>query len=120
MLFFQPEFRNQEGEILNVVDSNGKAVGYIAYLYKGENDLYIMGQLDNEGEKQNFIDITSKYIDGLKKSILGSEEKEMNLSINLGGEAIDVEQGQNQSQSQSQDQSQGQSQSQDESQGQQN
>jgi hypothetical protein len=59
-------------------------------MYKGENDLYIMGQLDNEGEKQNFIDITSKFIDGLKKSILGNGEKEPNIFIHLGGETIDI------------------------------
>ncbi|MDQ0860835.1 hypothetical protein [Bacillus sp. V2I10] len=91
MLFFQPEFRNQQGEIINVVDTNGKAVGYIAYLYKGEDDLYVMGQLNNAGEKQNYIDITSKYIDGLKKSILGNGEKEPNLFIHLGGESIDID-----------------------------
>jgi hypothetical protein len=91
LLYFQPEFRNQQGEIINVVDSHGKAIGYLAYLYKGEDDLYIMGQLDNPGEKQNFIDITSKYIDGLKKSILGNGEKEPNLCIHLGGEAIDID-----------------------------
>lgn len=91
MIFLQPEFRNQQGEIINLVDTNGKAVGYIAYMYKGENDLYIMGQLENAGEKQNFIDITSKFIDGLKKSILGKGEKEPNLFIHLGGEQIDID-----------------------------
>jgi hypothetical protein len=90
LIFLQPEFCNQQGEIINLVDTNGKAVGYIAYMYKGENDLYVMGQLDNEGEKQNFIDITSKFIDGLKKSILGNGEKEPNIFIHLGGEAIDI------------------------------
>ncbi|WP_141432717.1 hypothetical protein [Bacillus sp. 03113] len=91
MIFFQPEFRNQQGEIINVVDSNGKAVGYISYLYKEDKDLYIMGQLDNLGEKQNFIDLTSKFIDGLKKSILGEGEKEPCLYIHLGGEAMDID-----------------------------
>jgi hypothetical protein len=90
LIFFQPEFHNQQGEIIDVIDTNGKAVGYIAYLYKNEKDLYIMGQLNDLGEKQNFIDMASKYIDGLKKSILGDGEKEPNLSINLGGEALDV------------------------------
>jgi hypothetical protein len=95
LIFFQPEFHNQQGEIIDLVDTNGKAVGYIAYLYKDEKDLYIMGQLDDLGEKQNFIDMASKYIDGLKKSILGDGEKEPNLSIHLGGEAIDVYQDSN-------------------------
>ncbi|GGB49655.1 hypothetical protein [Fictibacillus barbaricus] len=93
MIFLQPEFCNSQGEIINIVDTNGKAVGYIAYMYKGENDLYIMGQLDNEGEKQNFIDVTSRFIDGLKKSILGNGEKEPNLFLHLGGEAIGMDNG---------------------------
>lgn len=91
MIFLQPEFCNQQGEIINLVDTNGKAVGYIAYMYKGENDLYVMGQLDNAGEKQNFVDITSKFIDGLKKSILGDGDKEPNIFIHLGGEAINID-----------------------------
>jgi hypothetical protein len=91
LIFLQPEFCNQQGEIINLVDTNGKAVGYIAYMYKGENDLYVMGQLDNAGEKQNFVDITSKFIDGLKKSILGDGDKEPNIFIHLGGEAIDID-----------------------------
>jgi hypothetical protein len=91
LIFLQPEFRNQQGEIINLVDTNGKAVGYIAYMYKGENDLYVMGQLDNAGEKQNFVDITSKFIDGLKKSILGDGDKEPNIFIHLGGKAINID-----------------------------
>ena len=91
MIYFQPEFRNQQGEIINVIDAKGKAVGYIAYMYNGE-DLYVMGQLDNEGEKQNYLDITSRYIEGLKKSILLDGEKEPNLFIHLGGEEINYNQ----------------------------
>jgi hypothetical protein len=91
LIFLQPQFRNQQGEIINVVDSHGKAIGYLAYLYQGESDLYIMGQLNNPGEKQNFIDIISKYIDGLKNSILGDGETEPNLFIHLGGEVIDID-----------------------------
>ncbi|GEN35697.1 hypothetical protein [Aneurinibacillus danicus] len=90
MLFFKPEFQNKQGEILNVVDANGKAVGYIAYLYKEDKELYIMGQLEEEGEKQNFIDITSHFIDGLKKAILGDGEKEPNIYIHLGGELMNL------------------------------
>lgn len=91
LLFFQPEFRNQQGEIINLVDTNGKAVGYMAYLYKEEKNLYIMGQLNDIGEKQNFIDIVTKYIDGLKKSTLGDGGNEPNLFIHLGGEIIDID-----------------------------
>lgn len=90
MLFFKPEFQNKQGEILNVVDASGKAVGYIAYLYKEDKELYVMGQLDEEGEKQNFIDIVTYFIDGLKKAILGDSEKEPNIYIHLGGQLIEL------------------------------
>lgn len=90
MLFFKPEFQNQQGEILNVVDASGKAVGYIAYLYKEGKELYVMGQLNEEGEKQNFIDIVTHFIDGLKKAILGEGETEPNIYIHLGGQLIEL------------------------------
>ncbi|AMA72982.1 MULTISPECIES: hypothetical protein [Aneurinibacillus] len=91
MIFFKPEFRNQQGEIVNVVNAKGRAIGYIAYLYKEDKELYIMGQLNEEGEKQNFIDMTASFIDGLKKAILGDGEKEPNIYIHLGGQLLQLD-----------------------------
>lgn len=91
MLFFKPEFQTAQAAILNVVDTEEKAVGYIAYVYKEDKQLYIMGQLNEEGEKQNFIDIVSQFIDGLKKAVLGDGDKEPNLYIHLGGQLIDLD-----------------------------
>lgn len=90
MIYFQPEFRNQQGEIMNVVDSDGKAIGYIAYMYNNNNHLYVMGQLDETGEKQNFVDIASRFVEGLKKSILG-DDSELNLYLHVSGEMIDLQ-----------------------------
>jgi hypothetical protein len=95
LIFFKPEFRNEQGEIVNVVDAKGRAVGYIAYLYKEGKELYVMGQLNDEGEKQNFIDIASNFIDGLKKAVLGDGEKEPNLYIHLGGQLIQLDENNN-------------------------
>ncbi|MFT9846568.1 hypothetical protein [Aneurinibacillus sp. REN35] len=91
MLFLKPEFQTKQGVILNVVDTGGKAVGYIAYIYKEDKELYIMGQLDEEGEKQNFVDIISPFIDGLKKAVLGDGEKEPNIYIHAGGQLLTLD-----------------------------
>ncbi|MGC4376233.1 hypothetical protein WD019_04730 [Fictibacillus sp. Mic-4] len=91
MLFFKPEFRNHEGEIINVVDLQNNAVGFISFLYKENQELYIFGQLNDEGEKQNFIDIVSHYIDGLKIAILGNSDKEPNIYLHSGGNPIELD-----------------------------
>ena len=90
MIFLEPQFRNEHGEILNVVNTKGKAVGYLSYMYKDEGDLYILGQLEDEGEKQNFLDVTSHFITGLKQSVVGKEESEPYVYIHLGGEVLNL------------------------------
>jgi hypothetical protein len=91
MIYLQPQFRNEHGEILNVVNGKGEAIGYLSYLYKEQGDLYILGQLEEEGEKQNFLDITTHFIDGLKESIMDGEETEPFVYIHLGGQALHIE-----------------------------
>jgi hypothetical protein len=101
MLYFKPEFRGEQSEILNVVDAEGSAVGFISSVFKENKDLYIMGQLEKEGEKQNFIDIVSAYVTGMKKSTLGDGETEPSLYIHLGGERLNLNGDKNKSDSQS-------------------
>ncbi|MEW9669109.1 hypothetical protein [Ammoniphilus sp. 3BR4] len=91
MIFLEPQFRNEHGEILNVVNAKGKAVGYLSYMYKDQGDLYVLGQLEDEGEKQNFLDVTTHFIDGLKQSVIGNEETDPYVYIHLGGEVLKVE-----------------------------
>ncbi|WP_164985056.1 hypothetical protein [Ammoniphilus sp. CFH 90114] len=88
MIFLEPQFRNEHGEILNVINTKGKAVGYLSYMYKDQGDLYVLGQLEDEGEKQNFLDITTHFIGGLKQSIAGKEDAEPYVYIHLGGEVL--------------------------------
>lgn len=89
MIYLQPQFRNDQGEILNVVNMKGKAVGYLSYMFKDQGDLYVLGQLEEEGEKQNFLDLTSHFVDGLKQSVIG-DEKEPYVYIHLGGETMNL------------------------------
>ena len=93
MIFLEPQFRNDNGEILNVVNSEGNAVGYLSYMFKDEGDLYILGQLEEEGEKQNFLDVTSHFIDGLRQSVVGDHTAEPYVYIHLGGEMVQLEKG---------------------------
>lgn len=90
MIFLEPQFRNEHGEILNVVNTKGKAVGYLSYMYKDQGDLYVLGQLEDEGEKQNFLDITTHFITGLKQAVVGNEEAEPYVYIHLGGEVLNL------------------------------
>ncbi|MBP1933748.1 hypothetical protein [Ammoniphilus resinae] len=107
MIYLEPQFRNEHGEILNVIDMKGKAVGYLSYMYKEGGDIYILGQLDEEGEKQNFLDITTHYINGLKQSVAGDSSHEPYVYINMGGETLkfDGEQDQEESDSDSKEES---------------
>lgn len=87
MIFLQPQFRNDQGEILNVVNAKGKAVGYLSYMYKDQGDLFVLGQLEDEGEKQNFLDVATHFIDGLRQSVI-EEEDEPYVCIYVGGRPL--------------------------------
>lgn len=88
MLYLQPQFRNTSGEILNVVSQDGKMLGYLTYIYKEHDDLYVLGHLDDVGEKQNYIDVIAKYVSGLK-AVCGME-KDPYVRIHCGGDPIQL------------------------------
>ncbi|RKD26816.1 hypothetical protein BEP19_16610 [Ammoniphilus oxalaticus] len=91
MIYLQPQFRNDQGEILNVVNTKGKAVGYLSYMYREQGDLYVLGQLDDEGEKQNFLDVTTHFIDGLRQSVVSEDAVDPYVCIYVGGQTLDLE-----------------------------
>lgn len=90
MLYLQPQYRTNSGEILNVVSSTGKMLGYLLYMYKENDDLYVLGHLDDQGERQNFEDVISHFVVGLKK-ICGAKEDPF-VRIYCGGEPIEFNQ----------------------------
>lgn len=87
MLYLQPQFRSTSSEILNVVSQEGKMLGYLLYTYK-DDDLYVLGHLDDGGEKQNYIDVIGKYIVGLKD--VSGVKKDPYVRIHCGGEAVQL------------------------------
>ena len=88
MIYLQPQFRTPSGEILNVVSNDGKLLGYLFYMFKEESDMYIIGQLDEVGEKQNYIDLVSRFISGLKEAC--ALKQDPYVKIKCGGEEIDI------------------------------
>jgi hypothetical protein len=88
MLYLQPQFRSTSSEILNVVSQDGKMSGYLLYIFKDNDDLYVLGHLDDVGEKQNYIDLIGKYVSGLK-DVCGVK-KDPYVRIHCGGEPIQL------------------------------
>lgn len=66
-IYFSPEVVTPEYQVLNVVDSDNKAVGNVAFLFY-EKKLYVYGILEEEGVGADFKDLVTPYIKGLAKA----------------------------------------------------
>jgi hypothetical protein len=66
-IYFSPEVITPEFQVLNVLDSNSKAVGNVAFLFD-EKKLYVYGILEEEGVSADFKDLVTPYIKGLAKA----------------------------------------------------
>lgn len=71
-IYFSPEVITPHFQVLNVVDSNNKAVGNVAFLFD-EKKLYVYGILEEEGVEADFKDLATPYIKGLAKAKEGLE-----------------------------------------------
>lgn len=89
MIFLQPQFRTKSGEILNVVSNKGQMLGYLLYLYKENDDLYVLGHLDDIGEKQNYMDVVAQFITGLKAAC--GAKNDPYVRISCGGEELKLQ-----------------------------
>jgi len=61
-----------EFQVLNIVSSENKAVGNIAFLFD-EKKLYVYGILEEEGVREDFKDLVKPYVKGLAKAKEGLE-----------------------------------------------
>ncbi|MFS0635177.1 hypothetical protein AB1K84_04690 [Mesobacillus foraminis] len=66
-VYFSPEVITPHYQVLNVVDSEHKAVGNVALLFD-EKILYVYGILEEEGVGEDFRDLVTPYIKGLAKA----------------------------------------------------
>lgn len=89
MLYLQPQYRTPSGEIFNVVSNKGKMLGYLLYVYKENDDLYVLGHLEDIGEKQNYVDVVSHFVSGLK-DVCNVKENPF-VRIYCGGESITLD-----------------------------
>ncbi|WP_066370173.1 hypothetical protein [Neobacillus fumarioli] len=55
-IYFAPEVMTPNFQVLNVVDSNNKTFGNVAFLYD-EKKLYVYGILEEEGVDADFKDL---------------------------------------------------------------
>jgi len=92
-VYFSPEFIKQDSQVLNVVDANGNAVGYMAFIFD-EKKMYVYGLLENEGMREDFKDLVTPFIQGMSKM---KPNLEVYCYLSVGGKRLDVGQQQGQS-----------------------
>ncbi|MDR7078076.1 hypothetical protein J2Y03_003126 [Neobacillus niacini] len=66
-IYFSPEVITPHYQVLNVVNSNNKAVGNVAFLFD-EKKLYVYGILEDEEVGADFKDLVTPYIKGMAKA----------------------------------------------------
>lgn len=86
-IYFSPELLRPDSQVLNVVDQNQKAVGYVAFLFD-EKKLYVYGLLEKEGVEEDFKDLVKPFIQGLSKL---KEELEVYSYLSVGAKKIDLD-----------------------------
>jgi hypothetical protein len=85
-IYFSPELIKPDAQVLNVVDQNGKAVGYVAYIVE-EKKMYVYGHLEDDGVRADFKDLIQPYLKGLKNI---KEGIEVYSYLSVGGEKMEL------------------------------
>ncbi|WP_216829142.1 hypothetical protein [Alkalihalobacterium elongatum] len=86
-IYFSPELSKEDAQVLNIVDRDEKAVGYLAYIID-EKKIYVYGQLENEGVYEDFKDLVKPYLKGLQKV---KEDVELYSYLSVGGKKVELE-----------------------------
>ncbi|GAE28286.1 hypothetical protein JCM9140_4500 [Halalkalibacter wakoensis JCM 9140] len=87
-IYFSPEFLKEDAQVLNVVTDANKPVGYMAFLMEEEKKkMYVYGQLEEEGVYEDFKDLVTPYLDGLKKL---KPELEVYSYLSVGGKKVEL------------------------------
>lgn len=87
-VYFSPEWMNGNVQILNVITGKQKPVGYLCILHE-DKKMYIFGNLQESGLKEDYHDLIKPYIQGLA-NING--DTEMFSYVTVGGEMIHFDQ----------------------------
>lgn len=89
-IYFSPELMKEDAQVLNIIDQNGNAVGYIAFIF-AEKNMYTYGQLENEGMEEDFKDLVTPYIEGMSKT---KEDLDVYCYLSVGGKRLNIDQDQ--------------------------
>jgi hypothetical protein len=85
-IFLSPEVIKPECQILNIVNTNQKAVGYVTFLFD-EKKMYVHGVCEEEGVIEDFKDILKPYIQGMSKS---KPDLDVYSYISICGKKLDI------------------------------
>lgn len=85
-IFLSPEIIKPESQIINVVNSSQKAIGYITFLFD-EKKMYVYGLCEEEGVSEDFRDLVKPYIQGMSKA---KPELDVYSYISMGGKKLDI------------------------------
>ncbi|GBF10417.1 hypothetical protein TEPIDINF_001508 [Tepidibacillus infernus] len=86
-IYFSPELIAQDTQILNIVDQNQKAVGFVTIIFN-QNKIYVHGNLEEGGVEGDFKDLIKPYLGGLKKV---KSEADIYAYLSVGGKKIQLE-----------------------------
>ncbi|MCM3763161.1 hypothetical protein BTR23_00155 [Alkalihalophilus pseudofirmus] len=85
-IYFSPELNKQDAQVLNIVNRDGEAVGYLSYIVD-EKKVYVYGHLENEGVYEDFKDLVKPYINGITKLKEGAEVYHF---LSVGGKKVEL------------------------------
>jgi len=85
-IFLSPEVVKPENQIINIVDQNQKAIGYLTFLFD-EKKMYIHGLCEEEGVSADFKDLIKPYIQGMSKA---KPELDVLSYISIGGKKLEL------------------------------
>lgn len=85
-IYFSPEVLKEECQVLNIIDSDSQAVGYLTFLI-AEKKMFVFGQLEEIGVKADFKDLVTPYIQGVAKA---KPDLEVYSYLSVGGEKLDI------------------------------
>lgn len=86
-IYFSPEFINQSAQVLNIVTDRDEAVGYLSFLIE-ENKMYVFGNIQEEGIREDFKDVVKPYLQGLTKL---KPDLEVMTFLSVGGKKVEIE-----------------------------
>lgn len=85
-IYFSPELINEQAQIINIVNEKQAAVGFLC-IVKDNKKMYIFGNLEEIGVREDFKDLIKPYIQGMSKI---NPEFDLFSYITTGGEMLDL------------------------------